>query len=447
MPTWIIVGAQWGDEGKGKIVDMLSASADMVVRYQGGANAGHTVVIKGEQTILHQIPSGILHPGVVCVLGNGVVIDPKALQEEIRMLEEKGIEVEGRLFISQNAHLIMPYHKMLDQLRDKSLGDMKIDTTGRGIGPAYVDKVARCGIRIVDLLERDLLKQKLLRNIEEKNAVLQRIYGEPELDAEAIVNEYMAFDKIIDRYIRDVSVLVNNAIDEGKTVLMEGAQGTHLDVDHGTYPYVTSSNPTAANACIGTGIGPTRIDGVLGVVKAYTTRVGAGPFPTEFDEDFGSRLRELGAEYGATTGRPRRCGWFDAVVANHAVRVNGLTAWAVTKLDVLDTIEELKICVGYKVGPDRIKKSMPSEQGILLQAEPVYESMSGWKEPTSHCRSWEELPRKAQAYLDRIAQLTGTPIALVGVGSGREEMVIVRDDRVGWIAEAAAASRKNNLGE
>ncbi len=447
MPTWIIVGAQWGDEGKGKIVDMLSASADMVVRYQGGANAGHTVVIKGEQTILHQIPSGILHPGVVCVLGNGVVIDPKALQEEIRMLEEKGIEVEGRLFISQNAHLIMPYHKMLDQLRDKSLGDMKIDTTGRGIGPAYVDKVARCGIRIVDLLERDLLKQKLLRNIEEKNAVLQRIYGEPELDAEAIVNEYMAFDKMIDRYIRDVSVLVNNAIDEGKTVLMEGAQGTHLDVDHGTYPYVTSSNPTAANACIGTGIGPTRIDGVLGVVKAYTTRVGAGPFPTEFDEDFGSRLRELGAEYGATTGRPRRCGWFDVVVANHAVRVNGLTAWAVTKLDVLDTIEELKICVGYKVGPDRIKKSMPSEQGILLQAEPVYESMSGWQEFTSHCRSWEELPRKAQAYLDRIAQLTGTPIALVGVGSGREEMVIVRDDRVGWIAEAAAASRKNNLGE
>jgi len=336
---------------------------------------------------------------------------------------------------------------MLDQLRDKSLGDMKIDTTGRGIGPAYVDKVARCGIRIVDLLERDLLKQKLLRNIEEKNVVLQRIYGEPEMDAEAIVNEYMAFDKIIDRYIRDVSVLVNEAIDSGKTVLMEGAQGTHLDVDHGTYPYVTASNPTAGSACIGAGIGPTRIDGVLGVVKAYTTRVGAGPFPTEFDEDFGSRVRELGAEYGATTGRPRRCGWFDAVVANHAVRVNGLTAWAVTKLDILDTIEELKICVGYKVGPDKIKKSMPSEQGILLQAEPVYESMSGWQEPTSHCRSWEELPRKARAYLDRIAQLTGTPIALVGVGSGREEMVIVRDDRVGWIAEAAAASRKNNSGE
>ena len=447
MPTWIIVGAQWGDEGKGKIVDMLSVSADMVVRYQGGANAGHTVVRKGEQTILHQIPSGILHPGVICVLGNGVVIDPKALQDEIRVLEEQGIEVEGRLFISQNAHLIMPYHHMLDQLRDKSLGDQKIGTTGRGIGPAYVDKFARCGIRIVDLLERDLLEQKLLKNIEDKNAVLQRIYGEPGLDAQAIVNEYMAFDKTIDRYIRDVSVLVNEALDEGKTVLMEGAQGTHLDVDHGTYPYVTASNPTAAGACIGTGIGPTRIDGVLGVVKAYTTRVGAGPFPTEFDEDLGSRLRELGAEYGATTGRPRRCGWFDVIVANHAVRVNGLTAWAVTKLDVLDTLEELKICVGYKVGSDKVKRNMPSEQGILLQAEPVYESMGGWQEPTSHCRGWEELPQKARAYLDRIAQLTGTPIALVGVGSGREELVIVRDDRVGWIAEAAAASRKNDLGE
>ena len=447
MPAWVIVGSQWGDEGKGKIVDMLSASADMVVRYQGGANAGHTVVIKGEQTILHQIPSGILHPGVICVLGNGVVIDPKALQDEIRVLEEQGIEVEGRLFISQNAHLIMPYHHMLDQLRDKSLGDQKIGTTGRGIGPAYVDKFARCGIRIVDLLERDLLEQKLLKNIEDKNAVLQRIYGEPELDAQAIVNEYMAFDKTIDRYIRDVSVLVNDALDEGKTVLMEGAQGTHLDVDHGTYPYVTASNPTAAGACIGTGIGPTRIDGVLGVVKAYTTRVGAGPFPTEFDEDLGSRLRELGAEYGATTGRPRRCGWFDVIVANHAVRVNGLTAWAVTKLDVLDTLEELKICVGYKVGPDKVKRNMPSEQGILLQAEPVYESMSGWQEPTNHCRSWEELPQTARAYLDRIVQLTNTPIAFVGVGSGREELVIIRDDRVGWIAEAAAASRKNNLGE
>jgi adenylosuccinate synthase len=442
MPTWIILGAQWGDEGKGKIVDMLSASADMVVRYQGGANAGHTVVIKGEQTILHQIPSGILHPGVICVIGHGVVIDPKALQDEIAMLEEKGIEVNGRLFISQKAHLIMPYHHMLDQLRDKSLGDEKIGTTGRGIGPAYVDKVARSGIRIVDLLERDLLKQKLLRNIDEKNAVLQHIYGEPELDTEAIINEYMAFDEIIDQYIRDVSVLVNEAIDSGKTVLMEGAQGTHLDVDHGTYPFVTSSNPSAGNACIGTGIGPTRIDGVLGVVKAYTTRVGSGPFPTEFDEDFGSKVRELGAEFGATTGRPRRCGWFDAVIANNAVRINGLTAWAVTKLDVLDTLDELKICVGYRTGPDKIKTNMPCEMGILLNAEPVYESMEGWQEPTSGCRTWSDLPPKAQEYLDRIAELTNTPIALVGVGSGREQLVIAADDRVGWITKAAGKSRK-----
>lgn len=441
MPTWVIVGSQWGDEGKGKIVDMLSASADMVVRYQGGANAGHTVVIKGEQTILHQIPSGILHEGVVCVLGNGVVIDPKALLDEIHMLEERGIEVEGRLFISQNAHLIMPYHHMLDQLHDRSLGDKKIGTTGRGIGPSYVDKVARCGIRIVDLLEHDLLKQKLLHNIEEKNAVLQRIYGEPKLDTETIIKEYQAFDEKIDRYIRDVSVLVNEAIERGDTVLMEGAQGTHLDVDHGTYPYVTSSNPSAAGACIGTGIGPTKIDGVLGVVKAYTTRVGAGPLPTEFDEDFSSVVRELGAEFGATTGRPRRCGWFDTVVANHSVRVNGLTAWAVTKLDVLDTLQELKICTGYKLGPDKIKVSMPSSLSVLQEVEPVCESLEGWQEPTSHCRSWEELPEKARAYLERIAQLTGTPIAFVGVGSGREELVIVSDERVGWIAERAIASR------
>ncbi len=440
MPAWIIVGSQWGDEGKGKIVDLLSVSADMVVRYQGGANAGHTVVIAGEQTILHQIPSGILHEGVVCVIGNGVVIDPRALQDEIRMLEEKGIEVEGRLFISQNAHLIMPYHHMLDQLRDKSLGEKKIGTTGRGIGPAYVDKVARSGIRIVDLLNRELFQEKLLRNIEDKNVVLQRIYGEPELDAEAIVTEYLEFDQMIDRYIKDVSVLVNEALDEGKMVLMEGAQGTHLDVDHGTYPYVTSSNPSAGAACIGTGIGPTRITGVLGVVKAYTTRVGSGPFPTEFGEEFGCHVRELGGEFGATTGRPRRCGWFDAVVANHSVRVNGLTAWAVTKLDVLDTLEELKICTGYRVG-DRIKVNMPSEPWILADARPEYETMAGWREPTGGCRSWEELPGAARRYLDRIAELTGTPIVLIGVGSGREEMVIVKDDRMNWIAEAVAASR------
>ncbi len=442
MPAWVIVGSQWGDEGKGKIVDMLSASADMVVRYQGGANAGHTVVIEGEQTILHQIPSGILHPGVVCVIGNGVVIDPRSLLDEITMLEEKGIEVEGRLFISQNAHLIMPYHHMLDQVHDKSLGDKKIGTTGRGIGPAYVDKVARCGIRIVDLLERDLLTQKLMRNIEEKNALLQHIYGEPKLDAEVIVSEYIQFDEKIDRYIRDTSVLVNRALDEGKTVLMEGAQGTHLDVDHGTYPYVTSSNPVAANACIGTGIGPTRIDGVLGIVKAYTTRVGAGPFPTELDEESSEHVRQLGAEFGATTGRPRRCGWFDAVVANHSVRVNGLTAWAVTKLDVLDTLDELKICTAYQVGPEKNKESMPSSLSVLESVDPLYESMPGWQESTSDCRTWDDLPEKARSYLNRISELTGVPIALVGVGSGRKQLVIGVDERAGWVAETALAARK-----
>ncbi|MFC1543921.1 adenylosuccinate synthase [Gemmatimonadota bacterium] len=442
MPAWIVVGSQWGDEGKGKIVDMLSAGADMVVRYQGGANAGHTVVIDGDQTILHQIPSGILHPGVTCVLGNGVVIDPSSLLDEIQMLEAKGFEVEGRLFISQNAHLIMPYHKMLDQVHDKSLGEKKIGTTGRGIGPAYVDKTARSGIRIVDLLDREGLRKKLLANIEQKNAVLQKIYGEPELDADAIVSEYQAFDEMIDHYIKDVSVLVNKAIDEGKMVLMEGAQGTHLDVDHGTYPYVTSSNPTAAGACIGTGIGPTKIAGVLGVAKAYTTRVGEGPFPTEFEEPLATRVRDLGGEFGATTGRPRRCGWFDAVVANHAVRINGLTAWAMTKVDVLDSLEELQICVGYKVSPKKIKRNMPSELSVLFAAEPVYDTMEGWMEPTSHCRSWEELPEKTRAYLDRIAQITKTPVAIVSVGQGRDESVIVSDERFAWIAEAAAESHQ-----
>ncbi|MFO7767602.1 MAG: adenylosuccinate synthase [bacterium] len=441
MPAWIIVGSQWGDEGKGKIVDMLSASADMVVRYQGGANAGHTVVIKGEQTILHQIPSGILHPQTTCVLGNGVVIDPKALMEEIGMLEEKGIRVEGRLAISQNAHLIMPYHQMLDQVHDRSLGEDRIGTTGRGIGPAYIDKAARTGIRIVDLLDRDLVRSKLLKNLEEKNALLKKIYEEPELDTEAIIAEYIEFDKKVDTYIKDVSVLVNKAIDEGKTVLMEGAQGTHLDLDHGTYPYVTSSNPTAAGACIGTGIGPTKIDGVIGVAKAYTTRVGEGPFPTEFDDEFGERVRELGAEFGATTGRPRRCGWFDAVVANHAVRVNGLTAWAITKLDVLDTLEELRICVGYKITPTKIKRNMPSELNVLFNTEPVYVTMEGWMESTRTCRSWDELPEKARAYLERIAQITKTPIGIVSVGQGREETIIVRDRRIPWIAEATGNAK------
>jgi adenylosuccinate synthase len=442
MPAWIIVGSQWGDEGKGKIVDMLAASADMVVRYQGGANAGHTVVIHGEKTVLHQIPSGILHPGVQCVLGNGVVIDPRALLDEIHMLEAQGVVVGGRLFISQNAHLIMPYHHMLDQVHDKSLGENKIGTTGRGIGPAYIDKTARTGIRIVDLLDRELLRQKLLKNIEEKNILLQRIYGEPKLDTEAIISEYLEFDKEIDRYIRDISVLVNKAIDEGKTVLFEGAQGTHLDVDHGTYPYVTSSNPSAAGACIGSGVGPTKIDGVIGVAKAYTTRVGSGPFPTEFDEELGEQVRQLGGEFGATTGRPRRCGWFDAVVANHSVRINGLTGWAITKLDVLDTLEEIKICVGYKVASDKIKRNMPSELSVLNSAEPVYDTMPGWLEPTSGCRKWEELPQKARDYLERIAQITRTPIAIVSVGSGREETIIIKDDRVRWVAEAAGATQQ-----
>ncbi|MCH8020704.1 adenylosuccinate synthase, partial [candidate division KSB1 bacterium] len=344
MSVKIIVGAQWGDEGKGKIVDLLSEQVDIVARYQGGANAGHTIVIDGEQYILHLVPSGILHENTICVIGNGVVIDPLALLEEIEFLKSKGISVDGRLWISHRAHLIMPYHKLLDQAKESKDADRKIGTTGRGIGPAYVDKVNRMGIRIVDLLDRDTLKNKLRTNIKEKNEILKKIYEEKEIDVDEIINEYLEFDKKIDPYIKDVSTFLNESLKDGKQILLEGAQGTLLDIDFGTYPYVTSSNPTSGGACAGVGIGPTKIESVLGVIKAYTTRVGMGPFPTEIGDEEDFDLRDLGGEYGATTGRPRRCGWFDAVIANFAVQVNGLDSFALTKRDILDSLEEIKIC-------------------------------------------------------------------------------------------------------
>jgi adenylosuccinate synthase len=330
MSVVIVVGAQWGDEGKGKIVDLLSEDFEIVARYQGGANAGHTVIIRNKKYILHLIPSGILHPHVECIIGNGVVIDPVALMEEIRLLESEGIKVQGRLWISQKAHLIMPYHKMLDAASEEKEGANKIGTTGRGIGPAYVDKANRKGIRIVDLLDRETFEQKLRRNTAEKNELFNKIYQKMPLEVEDIIKEYLHFDRIIDPYIKDISVYLNNAIEQGKTILLEGAQGTLLDMDHGTYPFVTSSNPVSGGACIGVGIGPSKITEVIGVMKAYTTRVGAGPFPTEQLGKEGEFLRREGQEFGATTGRPRRCGWFDAVVARYALRINGIDSLAIT---------------------------------------------------------------------------------------------------------------------
>ncbi len=427
MAVTIIVGAQWGDEGKGKIVDLLSAKAGVVARYQGGPNAGHTVVVDEEEIVLHQIPSGILHPHTRCIIGNGVVIDPVILMEEVAFLESRGITVAGRLFISHRAHLIMPYHKKLDTAREAAQGAAKIGTTGRGIGPSYVDKYDRCGIRIVDLLDRNGLREKLIANIESKNKVLERIYDGESLDADQIIQDYVAFDQRIDAFVKDTTVYLNRAIDAGEEVLIEGAQGTMLDVDFGTYPYVTSSNPIAGGACTGLGVGPTRIDKVLGVVKAYTTRVGMGPFPTEFGVEFGDKMRQLGGEYGATTGRPRRCGWFDAVIVRLAAMVNGLTHLAITKMDVLDTLPEIQICTGYRY-QGRTLEHYPAELWIQEHLEPVYETHPGWLCSTREARHFSDLPKAAQRYLRRIEELTRVPIAIVSIGSKRNQTLFMETD-------------------
>lgn len=422
MSVNVIVGAQWGDEGKGKIVDLLSEKFDIVARYQGGANAGHTVKVADKTTVLHLIPSGILHPNIICVIGNGVVLDPVALMEEIELLEKEGVRVNGRLFISQNAHLIMPYHKLIDQASEEKQGADRIGTTGRGIGPAYMDKINRKGIRIVDLLNRQQFEKKLRQNIAEKNDIIRHIYGKSPLDVDAIVAEYLDFDKKIDSFIKDVSVYINNAVDEGKNVLLEGAQGTLLDVDHGTYPFVTSSNPSSGGACTGVGIGPTKITSVIGVIKAYTTRVGEGPFPTELEGTDGEFLREEGREFGATTGRARRCGWFDSVVARYAIRINGIDSLAITKLDVLDKFETIKVCTAYRFG-DKILEEFPADLQTLQKCEPVYEVIDGWQGPTSDIKSWEEMPSKARDYLDYIQSLVKTPLGIISVGSKRSQTI------------------------
>jgi adenylosuccinate synthase len=384
MSVTVLVGSQWGDEGKGKIVDILSEKFEIVARYQGGANAGHTVEIGDKQYILHLIPSGILRKDVNCVIGNGVVVDPNALLAEIKFLEENNISVKGRLFISHNAHLIMPYHKLLDSIGES--GERKIGTTGRGIGPCYMDKYARKGIRIVDLLKKDTLRKKIRENLEEKNTLLKNVYKREGLDVEEIINEYIQFDKAIDSYVTDVPSMLNNAIKEGKNILLEGAQGALLDVDHGTYPYVTSSSPTSGGASTGTGIPPNKITSIFGIVKAYTTRVGQGPFPTELTDADGEKLRAVGAEYGATTGRPRRCGWFDAFLVRYSAMINGVDSVAITKLDVLSAFEKIKVCVGYEIDGTTLN-TFPSDVDTLGNVTPVYETVEGWIEDISECRS------------------------------------------------------------
>ncbi len=422
MSVTVLVGSQWGDEGKGKIVDILSEKYDIVVRYQGGANAGHTVAIGDKQYVLHLIPSGILREGVICVIGNGVVIDPTALLEEIAFLEKNNIKVDGRLFISHNAHLIMPYHKLLDSISES--GENKIGTTGRGIGPSYIDKYARKGIRIVDLLNRKVLEEKIRENLKEKNNLLTKVYAHEELNVEEIIKQYVEFDKAIDKYVKDVPAYLNNAIAEGKSILLEGAQGALLDVDHGTYPYVTSSSPTSGGACTGTGIPPTKINSVVGIVKAYTTRVGLGPFPTELTDEEGEKLRKIGAEYGATTGRPRRCGWFDAFLVNYSAMINGIDSVAITKLDVLSHFDKIKVCVGYELNGKPVK-SFPTDVERLSAVKPIYEILPGWKKDISSCLSYSELPSETKDYLKFISEKSGFRIEIVSVGPKRQQTFYV----------------------
>ena len=423
MGVKIIVGSQWGDEGKGKIVDLLSSNAEIVARYQGGANAGHTIVIDGKQYILHLIPSGILNPKVKCVIGNGVVIDPIALLDEIKMLKQHNIDVTGRLFISHKAHLIMPYHKMLDLASESSKSEKAIGTTGRGIGPAYLDKVGRSGIRIVDLLDKQELEAKLRHNINEKNQYLTKIYGDKALDIDTIVSQYLRFDEFIDPYIKDTTLMLNEAIAEGKEVFIEGAQGALLDIDHGTYPFVTSSNPTTGGACTGLGIPPTSIDKVIGVAKAYCTRVGNGPFPTELSDEWGDKMRTIGAEFGATTGRPRRCGWLDLVALKYSVMINGISEIALTKLDVLDDFEEVKVCIGYEIN-GKVAKTFPVDIPSLEKLKPVWQTLKGWKKPLHHLKNFGELPKEAIDFFNVIEDFVKAKITIVSLSPDRADTIL-----------------------
>jgi len=419
----VVVGAQWGDEGKGKIIDLLAKSTDVVVRFQGGSNAGHTLVVEGEKFVFHLIPSGILHKGKRCVIGSGVVVDPQVLIEEIDSLKAKGyLQDDSQFLLSEEAHLIFPYHKQIDKGRER-IRSGEIGTTGRGIGPAYEDRASRDGIRVIDLTEEEIFRRKLEETLAQKNYYLTRVLQEEGVELEPLYREYMRYGERLRRYVANTSLFLARQIKEGKRILFEGAQGTLLDVDHGTYPYVTSSSTVAGNACSGSGIGPTQINLVLGITKAYTTRVGGGPFPTELTDDIGAMLREKGGEYGATTGRPRRCGWFDAVVVRHAVRVNGLGGLAITKLDTLTGIKTIKVCTAYRLGKDTITE-FPASAERVARCQPLYEECDGWTEDISGIRELSQLPPAAQRYLEKIEQLTQTPIHIVSVGAQRDQTII-----------------------
>ena len=425
MANVIVIGAQWGDEGKGKITDLLSRSADVVVRYQGGNNAGHTVVVGDRTFKLHLIPSGILYPKTECIIASGTVIDPKVLLEEVDRLKDLGISTDN-LFIAETAHVTMPYHRVLDRASEDQRAEHKIGTTGRGIGPTYADKSERVGIRVIDLVDEKRLAKKLRWAIEQKNIVLQKLYNLEPLDADAIIEEYRGYANRLRPHVVDASLKIDAAIRERRNILFEGAQGTLLDLDHGTYPYVTSSNPVAGGACIGAGVGPTSIDRVIGVAKAYTTRVGEGPFPTELHDATGELIGSRGAEFGTTTGRKRRCGWFDGVIGRYAVRINGLDCLAVTKLDVLDDLDEIKVCTAYELD-GQVVRDFPSDARAFARAIPIYETLPGWKQSTSECKTVEELPLEAKEYLKFLADLTGTPIAIISLGASRGQTIIVED--------------------
>ncbi|MEV0249448.1 adenylosuccinate synthase [Nocardia sp. NPDC050712] len=429
MPAIVLIGAQWGDEGKGKATDLLGGRLQWVVRYQGGNNAGHTVVLpNGDKFALHLIPSGILTPGVTNVIGNGVVVDPGVLLAELAGLEERGVDTSG-LLLSADAHLIMPYHVAIDKVTERFLGNKKIGTTGRGIGPCYQDKVARVGVRVADVLDEKILTQKVEAALEFKNQVLVKIYNRRALDPQQVVDEVLEKAEGFKHRIADTRLQLNEALERGETVLLEGSQGTLLDVDHGTYPYVTSSNPTSGGAAVGSGVGPNKIATVLGILKCYTTRVGSGPFPTELFDNFGEFLAKNGGEVGVTTGRARRCGWFDAVIARYATRVNGVTDYFLTKLDVLSGLDTVPICVAYEVDGKRVEQ-MPTTQTDFHHAKPIYEEMPGWWEDISAAKTFEELPANAQAYVLRLEELSGARISCIGVGPGRDQ-TIVRHDVLG----------------
>jgi len=425
VPAIVLLGAQWGDEGKGKATDILGDKVKYVVRYQGGNNAGHTVVIGDQKYALHLLPSGILTPTCIPVIGNGVVIDPAVLLEEIRGLNERGVDTSN-LKISTNAHLITPYHRTIDKVSERFLGKAKIGTTGRGIGPAYADKINRIGIRVQDLFDTSILRQKIEGALKDKNQVLVKVFNRKGLEIDEILKEYLEYAEILRPYVTDTSLLLNQALERGENILLEGSQGTLLDVDHGTYPFVTSSNPTAGGASTGSGIGPTKISRVIGIVKAYTTRVGSGPFPTElFDED-GEKLRSIGGEVGVTTGRARRCGWYDAPIARYAVRINGLTDFFLTKLDVLTGWEKIPVCVAYEIDGRRVEE-LPASQSDFHHAKPIYEYLPGWSEDISKARKLSDLPVNAQGYIKFLEKISGAPISAIGVGPGRDETIQIRE--------------------